>query len=427
MHKSIVITLLSSIFVAFNAFALTPKQEIEATPLKVGGHYFAYPENEVSELYGKVPEGYEAFYVSHYGRHGSRYLTSAEIYTNTMATLDSAAAHGALTRDGYLLRQQLDTVYAEAEGRAGELSPLGARQHKGIARRMAAAYPAVVADSADFTAVSTIVMRCAHSMFAFVEALKEINPSLEIPRESSARTMSYMNYSSPESVELRGADGPYRKDFKRFRKQKANCKHLMHTFFKDDAYVKKHVDALRFAEDLYYLAVDMQSVDCGVDLLRWFTPEEAYALWEVFNFKFFARYSSYVPADSAFLDNARPLVADILDKAEGHISNNRHGADLRFGHDINLMPLTALLAIEGCHTTETDPAKLAQSYANYRIVPMAANIQFVFMRPVDGQGDLLVSVFLNEKPARLPLPTVAENIYKWDVLKPYLQNLSVKK
>ena len=427
MRKPITAIITAILLAPTLLFGYNPREDIAEKPARAGGHYFAYPEDEISAEYGKAPEGYEAFYLSHYGRHGSRYLTSDEGYTHIMAVLDSAAAHGALTDKGRYLRAQLDTVYAEAAGRAGELSPLGRRQHMGIARRMATAYPGIVADSADITAASTIVMRCAHSMFAFIEALKDINPSLEIPRESGVRHMSYLNYSSPESVELRSARGPYRKDYKKFRKEKAYSKRLMETFFNNKKYVSDNVDALRFAEDLYYLAIDMQSVDCGVDLAQWLTPEEMYDIWQLYNFKFFARYSSYAPAEGAFTDNASPTVRHILDNADKYIAANRHGATLRFGHDINVMPLTALLKIEGCHTDETNPAKLAESFANYRIVPMASNLQMIFFRPIDGMGDILVRVFLNEREATLPVPTVDGKYYSWTTLRPYLESLASPK
>ncbi len=117
----------------------------------------------------------------------------------------------------------------------------------------------------------------------------------------------------------------------------------------------------------------------------------------------------------------------ILDNADKYIAANRHGATLRFGHDINVMPLTALLKIEGCHTDETNPAKLAESFANYRIVPMASNLQMIFFRPIDGMGDILVRVFLNEREATLPVPTVDGKYYSWTTLRPYLESLASPK
>lgn len=419
-----IITIISALFMAPSLlFAYNPRQDIAEKPARAAGHYFAYPEDEISPEYGTAPAGYEAFYISHYGRHGSRYLTTDEGYTWIMNILDKAEANGAITPQGRLLRAQLDTVYAEARGRAGELSPLGRRQHRGIAHRMAAAYPAIISDSAEITAASTVVMRCAHSMFAFIEALKEQNPTLDIPRESSVRHMEYLNYNSPVSVEMRSANGPYRKPWKNFRKKTAECPRLMSAIFSDKKFAADSVDAQKFAEDLYYLAADMQSADCGVDLTPHLTPDEMYGLWQLYNFRFFSRYSSYAPANGAFTDNARPTIRHIIDNADRHIASLRPGATLRFGHDINLMPITALMKVDGCYTDETDPAKLPDSFANYRIVPMAANLQMVFFRPVDGEGDILVRLFLNEKPATLPLPD-KDGYYRWTELRPYLESLA---
>ena len=39
---------------------------------RLGGVYFAYPVTATKMA--AAPEGYEPFYISHYGRHGSRWL-----------------------------------------------------------------------------------------------------------------------------------------------------------------------------------------------------------------------------------------------------------------------------------------------------------------------------------------------------------------
>ena len=46
---------------------------------KMGGVYYAYPVTETTML--AAPEGYEPFYISHYGRHGSRWLPNDKRYT----------------------------------------------------------------------------------------------------------------------------------------------------------------------------------------------------------------------------------------------------------------------------------------------------------------------------------------------------------
>ena len=52
--------------------AQTSKEEMFATPEKTGGVYWTYPLDFAPQT--KAPKGYKPFYISHYGRHGSRYL-----------------------------------------------------------------------------------------------------------------------------------------------------------------------------------------------------------------------------------------------------------------------------------------------------------------------------------------------------------------
>ena len=100
MHRSI-ITIIAAILLAPSLlFAFDTRQHIAEKPARAAGHYYAYPDDEISPDYGTSPEGYEAFYLSHYGRHGSRFLTSEEGYTNIMGILARADSAGVLTEAG---------------------------------------------------------------------------------------------------------------------------------------------------------------------------------------------------------------------------------------------------------------------------------------------------------------------------------------
>lgn len=404
------------------SWAQSAYDQIAVRPERAGGVYYAYPEGE-SLNYGAVPAGYEPFYLSHYGRHGSRYLISDNDYRRVMNRLAHAEAAGALTPAGMLLKAQMDTIWEEARGRGGELTPLGARQHRGIARRAAAAYPKIFADGAIVEAASTPVMRCAHSMFAFIEGIKEFNPSLQVSRESAERNMYYLNYHSPESGPYSSHDGPWYQDYKRFRAAQTNPGRLMPEIFADSAYVARWVDPSEFMTDLYWVAVDMQNMETAIDLLPLFTTGELYDLWQIYNYSFYATNSSYPLANGEFTANARNLVHHIVEHADSAIATGSHGATLRFGHDGNIIPLTALLAIDGCASDAVAPADLAADYANFRISPMASNLQMVFFRPKRRGGDVLVKIYLNEREATIPVATDAAGFYPWPRLREYLLSL----
>ena len=286
--KSFVLSILA--VAALGTSAQTTPAEVAASPGKAGGVYFAYPVSE--SLNTPAPEGFEPFYISHYGRHGSRYLISDDDYSRVRDTFRKAADAGALTPLGLDVLARLDSLWLEAEGRGGELSPLGRRQHHDIATRMYAAFPEVFAPGADMFASSTTIMRCAHSMFAFIEGLKEQAPYLDIPRESGNRNMYFLNYHSPESGWYSSNDGPGYQPWKRLRERRSQPQRLISSLFADPEYVDMWIDPVGLMWQLYWVTVDTQNMETPVELYDIFTPDELYGLWEVFNFNFFSRNSS---------------------------------------------------------------------------------------------------------------------------------------
>lgn len=402
--------------IAFGSHAQTSLAEIAETPEKAGGVYYAYPVTESQNT--PAPKGYKPFYISHYGRHGSRYLISDRDYTVVRDRFHHAADNGALTPLGLDVMARIDSVWKEAQGRGGELSPLGARQHRAIASRMYEAFPEVFPDDAEVSASSTVIMRCAHSMFAFIEGLKEHNPKLQVPRESGERNMYFLNYHSPESDPYSGHEGPWYQTWKRFRTEQTKPARMMESLFSDPEYVRTWVDPVELMWQLYWVTVDMQNMETPISFTDIFTAQELYDLWQVFNFNFFACNSSYAPAGGRHIANASNLVRDIVAHADDHIARGKEGATLRFGHDGNIIPLTALLQIENCYTDETDPARLASVWTDFKISPMASNLQIIFFR--NKSGDVLAKVMLNEREIALPVPTDTFPFYPWSALRQHL-------
>ena len=69
---------------SFSAKAQTYRDKIEENPERAGGvyHYYEYAPSALT----KAPKGYKPFYISHYGRHGSRYHTSANLFKGAVET-----------------------------------------------------------------------------------------------------------------------------------------------------------------------------------------------------------------------------------------------------------------------------------------------------------------------------------------------------
>ena len=161
IHKFRFVVLLAAMLLASaGGSAQTALDEIRQCPEKSGGVYYAYPVP--TESLTPAPKGYKPFYISHYGRHGSRYLLSDNDYKRALDALRTANDNDALTPLGRDVLNKMELIWQEAQYHGDQLSPLGRRQHRGIAERMYQHYPEVFKQKgARVTARSTSV--CLHS------------------------------------------------------------------------------------------------------------------------------------------------------------------------------------------------------------------------------------------------------------------------
>lgn len=82
----------------WGATAQTAREQIAAMPERAGGIYHSYEYLPGPAV--PAPKGYVPFYISHYGRHGSRWHTSEKIYAEPLGILRKADSAGVLTPKG---------------------------------------------------------------------------------------------------------------------------------------------------------------------------------------------------------------------------------------------------------------------------------------------------------------------------------------
>lgn len=400
------------------AFAQTTREEIAQNPLKAGGVYYAYPTAHTSPT--PPPKGYKPFHISHYGRHGSRYLISDRDYARVHSLLQKADSAGALTAIGKNLLARLDTITLESEGRGGDLTPLGRRQHRGIAERMFHDYPEVFKGNTHVDARSTLVPRCILSMDAFVERLKELNPRLRTSRDASQKYMDTLCYHSPESNKWK--EGDWKVEYDNFERDHVHPGRLMQSLFNDTEWTRKNVRPADLMWGLYWIAVDMQDMETPISLLDLFTTDELFDLWRCVNYRFYAGDGNYPGNHGLMVANASNLVENIIATADTAILSANPGVALRFGHDGNLIPLAAFLNLKDCDLQENDPEKFHTAFADFKVAPMAGNIQLIFFR--NGRGDVLVKFLHNEQETSIPLATDTWPYYNWeDVREFYMKKI----
>ncbi len=388
------------------------RREIAATPEKSGGIYYAYPY--VTDSLPPVPAGFRPVYISHYGRHGSRWHSSGERYDKALAILKKQQRAGNLTPTGEKVMALVERCRAHAEGHFGELTPLGERQHKGIARRMYSRFPDFFEAGDTIVCRSSIVPRCIMSMAAFSEALKEINPQITVQRHATPGDMDFIAFHTKEAKDLYKKDSRWRESLDRQCDSLYRSPATAPRLFKKPEKVKKLPE---FMKNLHDAAVGIQNTDgLDVDLLSYFDSEDLYNLWKGVDYKQYVRHGNSIDGQCLGPQSSLRLLSDILDRADESLAGKRTAVDLRFGHDVYLLRLLALMGIAGSDRTAQGVDEASRVWQDYRLTPMGANLQLIIFR--NAKGEEIAAVRLNEQPAKISgIKEYAPGYYRWSDLR----------
>ena len=416
--KKLLFTAIISLF-AITTIAQSVQEDLKRDIRYSASNQMAYPTP--TQALTPAPEGYKPFYISHYGRHGSRYLINPKDYSYPHEVLKSADSAGVLTPLGKDVLKRYEIIIQEADNRYGELTPLGAEQHRQIARRMYERFPEVFEGNVWVDAKSTVVIRCILSMTNELTELTRLNPKLRIRHDASMHDMYYMNFNDKELLKKKWnkeSNDMYEKYFK----EMVNYDYAFCQLFTDTSFVWRKADARKFYEKLFHTANNLQNLEARkkVTLYDLFTDEDIYNNWRVANMWWYLGYgfSQLNGGKQPYVQ--RNLLRKIIEEADSCIVLQNPGATLRFGHETMVMPLTVLMGLNGYDLVTDDYAHLDQKgWVNYRIFPMGANIQLVFYRRNTGNKDVLVKVLLNENEATLPIKSDTAPYYKWSEVRDY--------
>ena len=421
MKKPITLLLAATLF-SLGLQAQSAREEIKANIYLSGSNYLDYDRQLPTTPLTAAPKGYEPYYLSHYGRHGSRWLIGEGSYTGPINTLREANEEGKLTPLGQETLRKLEAFLPTTEKRLGDLTTVGERQHHGIGRRMTENFPEIFkARNVPIDARSTVVIRCILSMTAECEEFAAANPTAKIHNDVSESLQYYLN--RPKSPRLREAGMLGRKDQDKYNKLYTHPERLMKSLFNDDQYVYDNIRAGSFMRQLFEIAANMQSHDTDIELYSLFTEDEIYDQWRLTNIGWYLDFAAAPQTRGLMPFSQATLLRNIIETAD---TVTQVQATLRFGHEICVMPLACLLELDNCNAQVEDLSKLDEQWQNYKIFPMACNIQLVFYRPKKGKtGDILVKALLNERETRLPIQTDQWPYYRWqDLRQYYLDKLS---
>ena len=400
-------------------FETSAKDEIAANRYLAGSNYLDYDRQLTDKVLTPAPKGYEPFYMSHYGRHGSRWLIWEGDYRLPMTTLKSAREAGKLTPLGEETLQKLEAFHPTTEKRLGDLTTVGERQHHGIGKRMAQHFPEIFkAPGVKIDARSTVVVRCILSMIAECEELSAANPTAQIHNDVSESLQYYLNQPWEGVVKEQGKTGD--KEYAEAQQKYTHPERLMKALFNDQQWVYNNVASGDFMRRLFEVAANMQSHDTDIELLSLFTDDEVYDQWRIRNIGWYLDYGASPVSGTKMPFSQLNLLKNIIETAD---TVTQTQATLRFGHEVCVMPLACLLELDNCGMAVENLDELDTYWRNYRIFPMGCNIQLVFYRPKKGKaGDILVKALLNERETYLPATTDQWPYYKWQDLRQYYLN-----
>lgn len=384
--------------------------QVKEEPRKAYGQ--DYPYSMKPTTLTKAPKGYKVFYISHYGRHGSRYYWNDMLYRDLDSLLTKAHAKNQLTPEGEAFRTKFMAAKTELATSVSELSQLGWEQHQYIARTMYNNFEDLFKKGGDIYAISSLTGRCVLSMASFCQELTQCNPKLEIREESARKVLDGVkpdDRQNPNYKKYPKSRPRFEANRARFQFQDNLREKIVSRVFTSTEGLPGNMNAI--GSNLINLYTSLPSIGHDGMMGNIITDEEIAARWEHENL------GSYTWVFEPRYDMI-PILRDIIKKADDVISGQTvRLADLRFGHDTCLGPLTILMGINGADIDPEDPYEVKNCYQNWTM-GKASNIQIIFYRGKPGQ-DILIKCLLNGHESSLPLPSDLYPYYRWKDFKKF--------
>ncbi len=386
-------------------------EQLKADPKKAYGT--DYPYLFAVNRLTPAPRGYKPFYISHYARHGSRYYWNDRLYKELDTLLAVAHEKALLTAEGEAFYARFLENRDELMTGISELTQLGWDQHQQIARTMYGRFPEVFRKGGNVLAISSLSGRCVLSMSAFCQELVQCNPRIEIREQSSRFTLDGVvpdDRQNPVKHDYPSVRPRYEKNIGLFDADTTLVHKILTRVFTSTEGLPGRMDHV--ASNLASLYTSLPSIDHVGLMGDIVTDEDVVANWETANLESY----SWVFADQYKMI---PVLEDIIGKADAVLAGTAGRiADLRFGHDSCIGPLTVLMGLNGADLDPEDPYRVKDVYQNWQTCK-ACNIQLVFYRGRRAGDDILVKCLLNGDEATLPVKTDRFPYYRWSDVRDF--------
>lgn len=395
---------------------------IREDPDRAGGVYHSFEFHPIYD--SPVPKGYKPFYISHYGRHGSRHHIGTTFPYEYMRLADSA---GILTPLGKELFADVTKIYEDHIGMDGELSVRGGREHRMIAERMYGRFSDVFKNKKRYMvhAQSSYIPRCLISMANFTSSLDDQAPHLKFTFVTGKKYIELLAHDYYNGREINRAGGVLRDSLLNVHCNPGDFMRRIFSCSDEEAERITGADAKHIMRAAFLYGGICQDLDyLGVDIFgKYFTVDELIDQYIAHNSNTYNNMSNSLEFGDRITWAARGLLRDITEKADAALAGGSDvAADLRFGHDTGILPLAGLMQIQGpgdrWHNYE-----VTDHWQSFQNVPMGSNMQIVFFR--NKKDDVIVKILYNEKERFLPaeIKPVSGPFYKWSDVRAWFEKL----
>ena len=396
----------------FTGTAQDYKAYLSANPDRVAA--IQYPYEYVESVHTPAPKGYKPFYISHYGRHGSRYHSKESYLTKPIAALEELNDKGILNDKGQELLTALKGLLSESKGMEGMLTTRGAEELYGIGSRMYRNYPEVFKGRKTVISASSYVPRCLMSMTSLCDGLRDNAGSLNFLYHTGEKYYEYLCHENDKKTYRKIADGM----LDNLYASHSHPEIFLGSICTDAEEAMKAMDKpASLVSEIWRAGSIAKAIGSQHDVFRFFSSDELIGQWIIKNNHFYCQYGNSIEAEKFVSERAYPIVQDIIKKADEAIASDI-AADLRFGHDMWLVPLVSYMGLKD-FAAQVNPLDAHECWNVTKASQFASNLQMVFYR--NKSDEILVKFLYNEQETFLnDLESVSGPYYRWADVRSYL-------
>jgi hypothetical protein len=378
-----------------------------------------YEPQQSLRTYQSAPRGFVPVFTENVSRHGARAATSSEDGDLILALWDQAQSEGELTSRGKKFGPEVRSLLAaQAKIGYGQLTGLGKQEIQDTAvrleKRLPGLFSQIAKDSEQIDVVSSGKDRAVDSGNLFAAALGDNDPAVKsligAPRtdpdllyfHKSAGGAAYRAYIANDqrlaTTLEKITDQPATEAAARRVLRKIFTKSFVDQISAGEfSSVGTDVEAAEAVYNLYSIAPAL-SAEGTWHMKRYIAPKDA--AWFAYLSDaedFYEKGPGFAGSDITY-KMAGVLLDDFFAKIEAkRAGTSTLGAELRFTHAEEIIPLAALMGLPGSTkpATEDDPYTYANNaWRGESVAPMAANIQWDLFRK---GSTYLVRMLYNEK------------------------------